>query len=432
MSILILALLVTLLLFLLYYHWQRRHLYILASKLSGPLALPIVGNGLTFMCRSEDILKTISDIQRRYPKPIRFWFGPVLTVLFSAPQHIEKILTSSKLAYKHDFYSILQIFIGDGLVSNLESILGTKIDAQLGRNMEYVQATADTYQIGYKRIMRPWLHPDIIYNCTSGKKQQDHVVKVTTTFVKEAIDTARSRIKKRKNAENGQTTAIIDQIGELIEKDRESMTDVDFLYHMYTLYLASEDTMTVITAILCVCLGMYPEYQKKASEEIREVFGETPRDVTYHDITKLQYLDMCVRDVLRLIPIAPFIVRKAIEDFHIDNWTIPKECAIFVSIFDVHRDPEHWDNPNHFHPDHFLPEVVTKRHPYAYVPFSAGPRGCVGKILAFIGLKLIMANILQRFEIEADGKFSDIVLRSDITVRSQSGYRVRLKKRMWR
>lgn len=104
---------------------------------------------------------------------------------------------------------------------------------------------------------------------------------------------------------------------------------------------------------------------------------------------------MCVKDVLRLIPIAPIIVRKTVEEFHIgkaktlrehyvlymliiDKWVIPKDCGIMISIFDVHRDPNYWENPFHFHPDHFLSEAVKKRHPFAYVPFSAGQRSCVG------------------------------------------------------
>lgn len=62
-----------------------------------------------------------------------------------------------------------------------------------------------------------------------------------------------------------------------------------------------------------------------------------------------------------------------------DKWTIPANCAVLVSIFNLHRDPKLWENPNDFYPDHFLPESIKKRHRYAFVPFSAGPRGCIGE-----------------------------------------------------
>lgn len=190
--------------------------------------------------------------------------------------------------------------------------------------------------------------------------------------------------------------------------------------------------MTIISSFLAVCFGMYPEYQNKAAEEIRTVFGDKPRAVTYDDIANLPYLDSCIKEVQRLFPIAPYILRQPLETVHIDkNFTIPKGTCLVVPIFNLHRDPEKWENPDHFHPDHFLPEQVKSRHQYSFIPFSAGPRGCIGKILANAILKIFMCNFLQRFEVEADGKLPDLKLKMDISVRPINGYNIRLKKRVW-
>lgn len=76
-----------------------------------------------------------------------------------------------------------------------------------------------------------------------------------------------------------------------------------------------------------------------------------------------------------------------------DKWTIPANCAVLISIFDLHRNPKLWENPNTFHPDHFLPEIVKQRHRYSFVPFSAGPRGCIGKTFSFCMFNLIKCVI---------------------------------------
>ncbi|KAB0797110.1 hypothetical protein PPYR_08104 [Photinus pyralis] len=480
-------------LFLLFqYHWKRRHLYKISMKLEGPPALPLVGNGLSFLHKQEDFLGVISKIISTYTGPTRFWLGPHLLLLFSHPEHVEKILLSTKLSHKHELYDFIKIYIGEGLVSSSgekhkryrkiiqrmintkfilgnmdtfqkhinifleklssrcgkctfdiheaihlccadiigETVLGMQMKAQYGQNMDFVHASAEVYTVAYERIMKPWYHPDIIYNFTSGKKKQSRIISISYNFIKRHITNAIERVRTAKEDKNG-IRPLIDQIADVIDKDTSVMDETDFVYNMYTLYLASEDTLTIIIAMLCVCLGMYPQYQKRAAEEVRTLHANTSGTIAYDNLSGLPYLDMCIKDVLRLIPIAPLIARRANEDFAIDDYVIPKDCGIIVSIFDLHRNPKHWENPSHFHPDHFLPDAVNSRHPYAYIPFSAGPRSCVGKQLAYSSLKLIMVNILQRFEIEADGKFPDIVLRSDITTRSVSGYNVRLKERVW-
>ncbi|KAF5305193.1 hypothetical protein FQA39_LY09281 [Lamprigera yunnana] len=490
MAIALVLIVLLLLILLIQYNWKRRHLYKLASILPGPFALPIIGNGWKFICKDEDILEILSTMSKNYRTPVRFWFGPLLVVLFTYPEHIEKILSSTKLVHKHDVYDLFKIYVGDGLLSNSgekykkhkrliqpfinlkftinhieniqkhiniymcklskycngptfdihdlthdcfadivgEAILGTQINSQHGKNLDYIHASIEMYAVGYSRLMRPWLHPNIIYNNTSGKLDQDRITTISYNFIKDKVLKSFNRVRLNASPID-ETNPIIDQIANLIQNDPSLMNDTDFIYHMYTIYCAAEDTMTTIISILCVCLGMYPDYQKNAIQEINLVCGVDDKPVSYDQLSQLNYLDMCVRDVLRLIPMAPFIVRKTLEDFRIGDIVIPKDCGIAVSIFDAHRNPKHWENPNDFYPDHFLPEAVAKRHPYAFIPFSAGPRNCVGKVFAMIVLKLVMVNILRHFEIEADGKFCDIVLKSDISVRSQSGYKVRLRKR---
>ena len=66
-----------------------------------------------------------------------------------------------------------------------------------------------------------------------------------------------------------------------------------------------------------------------------------------------------------------------------ENYLVPAGSMIHVHLFDLHRDPNFWPNPEVYDPDRFLPEEVKKRHPFSYVPFSAGSRNCIGTIHSF-------------------------------------------------
>lgn len=67
--------------------------------------------------------------------------------------------------------------------------------------------------------------------------------------------------------------------------------------------------------------------------------------------------------------------------FSLGKWMLPAGCTVILGVYQVHRNSKLWEKPDEFYPEHFLPEAVANRHPYAYLPFSGGPRRCVGKLL---------------------------------------------------
>lgn len=95
---------------------------------------------------------------------------------------------------------------------------------------------------------------------------------------------------------------------------------------------------------------------------------------------EMKFMERCIKECLRLYPSVPFISRTAGEEIKTHSgYVIPKGCNINIYIYDLHRSAQYWKDPDKFNPDRFLPENIAARHPFAYLPFSAGPRNCIGQ-----------------------------------------------------
>jgi cytochrome P450 len=108
---------------------------------------------------------------------------------------------------------------------------------------------------------------------------------------------------------------------------------------------------------------------------------------------------MVVHESLRLYPPTWSLLRDVQEADEIGGYEIPADTIILLNIYEAHRMPEFWPEPEQFNPHRFLPEPVKERPRHAYLPFGFGPRQCIGRDLALTIIRLSLAMILQSYDI---------------------------------
>lgn len=139
-------------------------------------------------------------------------------------------------------------------------------------------------------------------------------------------------------------------------------------------------------------------------DEVDEMFEESDRSCTPQDAAELKYLECCIKEAMRLFPSIPAVMRTITEDTKIGDYTLPAGLSVALLIYGMHRNPSVYPDPDVYKPERFLPEQSAGRHPYAFLPFSAGPRNCIGKTrfthFHFVFLNLffiIIANLGQKY-----------------------------------
>ena len=135
------------------------------------------------------------------------------------------------------------------------------------------------------------------------------------------------------------------------------------------------------------------------------------------------------RETLRLYPPVGFFTRQTVKTEHMRDKVVPKDASIIISPWLIHRHRELWDNPDHFDPDRYHTATAKESLKCAYLPFSLGPRVCMGAAFALQEANLILATLVRRYRFEAlPDHIPEPVGR--LTVRSENGIKVALHKRV--
>ncbi|XP_077541897.1 cytochrome P450 4c3-like isoform X2 [Haemaphysalis longicornis] len=265
-----------------------------------------------------------------------------------------------------------------------ETVMGTTINAQSNTSSPYVKAVDRLGEIVLERMFRPLLHVNFIFQLLSVGREHRKCLKTLHSFTRKVI--AERKASLRKEIDSGLVT---------LEDDAASNNGGRKTPRPFMDLLLLEHLKGNIT-------------EDGIREEVDTfMFGESQR----------------------VYPSVPFISRTCTEPVTIGGVELPENSVIQIATYFLHRDPKVFPKPEEFIPERFLPENAKGRHPYAYVPFSAGPRNCIGQKYALAEEKIVIANILRRFKIKSLNQRDQVALAAEIVLKPRSDLRIEFTPR---
>lgn len=211
--------------------------------------------------------------------------------------------------------------------------------------------------------------------------------------VYQVIERSRQAIAQGDYADN-----LISMMLTLVDEETgEAMTDQQLRDEAITIFLAGYETTAVALTWALPLILNDANCFAKLQTEIDTVLGDQP--VTFANVGHLPYTRMVFQETMRLRPPASWLPRVAVEDDEIAGYQIPAGTMVVLPIYMYHHHPAFWEEPTRFDPERFSPERSTGRHPFAWIPFGAGQRLCIGRDFAMLEGQMILATILQRFSL---------------------------------
>lgn len=192
------------------------------------------------------------------------------------------------------------------------------------------------------------------------------------------------------------------------------------------------DTTAAGSSFALCLLGIHKDIQQRVFEEQQAIFGDDiKRDCTFADTLQMPYLERVICETLRLYPPVPIIARKLEEDIKLRSgpYMVPKGTTVVVSQYFVHRREDVFPESEKFNPDNFLPENCANRHYYGYIPFSAGPRSCVGRKFAMLQLKVLLSTLIRNYKVNSSRTEKDFQLQGDVILKMADGFQITLEPR---
>ncbi|CAK1602150.1 unnamed protein product [Parnassius mnemosyne] len=327
------------------------------------------------------------------------------------------------------------------LNSICETAMGIKLDEETQEFAKaYKHGVLEIIKCAIYRSLRLWMFPNIIFNLSHKGRKQKEILTFMNKFRDRVIDLRREAFKDNKlflDIENTFDDKTMISAGKkrlamldlLLQAEKEGDIDADGIKEeVDTFMFGGHDTVATALQYALMVFANYPHVQERAVKECNELLESLNTSPFLSDLSKLKYLECCIKECLRLYPSVPVILRSIEHRVKLRDYEIPAGTECCILIYDLHRREDQFPNAKEFHPERFMTDKPTW-HPYAYIPFSAGPRNCIGQKFAIIEMKLALSTILRSYKLLAVTRPQDVVYTSDLMLRSTEPIYVKFEER---
>ncbi|EDX00782.1 cytochrome P450 4g1 [Drosophila teissieri] len=369
-------------------------------------------------------------------------------------------LESGKSFDVHDYMSQTTVDI------LLSTAMGVKKLPEGNKSFEYAQAVVDMCDIIHKRQVKLLYRLDSIYKFTKLREKGDRMMNIILGMTSKVVKDRKENFQEESRAiveeiatpvastpaskkeglrddlddidENDvgakRRLALLDAMVEMAKNPDIEWNEKDIMDEVNTIMFEGHDTTSAGSSFALCMMGIHKDIQAKVFAEQKAIFGDNMlRDCTFADTMEMKYLERVILETLRLYPPVPLIARRLDYDLKLASgpYTVPKGTTVIVLQYCVHRRPDIYPNPTKFDPDNFLPERMANRHYYSFIPFSAGPRSCVGRKYAMLKLKVLLSTIVRNYIVHSTDTEADFKLQADIILKLENGFNVSLEKRQY-
>ncbi|XP_045348316.1 cytochrome P450 4F2 isoform X1 [Leopardus geoffroyi] len=290
---------------------------------------------------------------------------------------------------------------------------------------EYIAAILELSALVAKRHQQIFVHMDFLYYLTPDGQRFRRACRLVHNFTDAVIQERRRTLPDEgvddflKAKAKAKTLDFIDVLLLTKDKDGKQLSDEDIRAEADTFMFGGHDTTASGLSWVLYNLAKHPEYQERCRQEVQELLRDRePKEIEWDDLAQLPFLTMCIKESLRLHPPVTVVSRCCTQDVVLpDGRVIPKGVICLVSIFGIHHNPSVWPDPEVYNPFRFDPENIKERSSLAFIPFSAGPRNCIGQTFALTEIKVVLALTLLRFRVlpdkEEPRRKPELILRAE-------------------